>query len=223
MLSDIRVLIVDDQMLVRFGMQRLLENHPDVAQVYEAASGEEAFALARETVFDLALVDLKMPEMDGVETSEKLLEILPALKILIVTASLDELLLPHLFKVGIYGYLAKQSDPAELASAIQTLQADQRYVSPLLATQMQRVSAAPETELGIFDTLSERELQAMLMLISGMSLNKMAEKLHVDVKTVLSYRTRCFNKLKVDNDIELTLLAARRGLLCIKHLTPKPS
>lgn len=213
MLSTINVIIIDDQEIVRLGIRQMLEDHPNIDSICEASSGKEAIELAKKTVFDVALIDLKMSGMDGIKTSKKLLEITPTIKILAVTASIDELLLPQLFKIGIFGYFNKSSDPAELIQAIKTIQSGQQYVSKLVSVQTQRIADSPDTELSIFDTLSERELQTTLMIIKGASVQEIGEKLDVDTKTVNSYRARAFQKLSVENDVELALLADRRQLL----------
>jgi two-component system invasion response regulator UvrY len=220
MQSAIHVLIVDDQKLVRVSMQQVLKKQSIVSSITEAASGKEAIELAKNNRFDIALVDLKMPEMDGLETSRELLKIHPNLKILVVTACIDELILPQLFKEGVCGYFSKSGNSAEITSAIKTIQAGQRYISPSINSQLNKNGDSPDTELAIFDTLSERELQVVLMLINGGNIQKAAKRLRVNDKTISSYRARSFQKLAVSNDVELTLLAARRGLLTNREETP---
>jgi two-component system invasion response regulator UvrY len=105
-------------------------------------------------------------------------------------------------------------------SAIKTIQAGQRYISPSINSQLNKNGDSPDTELAIFDTLSERELQVVLMLINGGNIQKAAKRLRVNDKTISSYRARSFQKLAVSNDVELTLLAARRGLLTNREETP---
>lgn len=217
MRSTIHLLIVDDQNLVRISMKQVLNNQPNVSSITEASSGKEALALAKDHLFDIALVDLKMPDMDGIETSRELLKLNPDLKILIVTACIDELILPQLFKEGVCGYFSKSNDSGEIANAIKTIQTGQRYVSTNVVGQLDNPIDSPNTELSIFDTLSERELQVVLMLINGGNIKKTAERLRVNDKTINSYRARCFQKLGVANDVELTLLATRRGLLKNKN------
>jgi two-component system invasion response regulator UvrY len=217
MLSTVSVIIIDDQEIARFGIKQILQDHPNINNIYEASSGEEAINLAKEVTLDIALIDLKMPDMNGMETAKKLLEAKPTLKILLVTASIDELILPQLFKIGILGYFNKSGDPADIIQAIKTIQSGQQYISKLASIQMQRMTDSPDTEFSIFDTLSERELQTVLMIIKGRSVKDIGKKLDVDTKTVNSYRARAFQKLIIENDVELALLSKRRRLLMDQH------
>lgn len=210
--SALNVLVVDDQNLVRESMKQILQNHPNISSVTQSSSGKEAIELAKQQNFDIALVDLKMPEMGGEETSKELLAINPETKILIVTACIDDLVLPALFESGISGYFTKSDGPTEIIKAIKTIQSGQRYISSALSQQV-KTTDTPHSELSLFDTLSERELQVVLMLINGKNIQKIADKLAVNTKTINSYRARSFQKLSVENDVELTLLAARRGLV----------
>lgn len=212
MQPDIRVLLVDDHDLVRTGIKRVLTDVPYIKVVGEANSGEEALNVARETNPEVILLDFKMPNMDGLETTKELLKIDPNLKILMVSVCLDELLLPKLFKEGVCGYYSKSGSVEEMIKAIKLVYEGQRYISPVL-TQQLGLKSLDSGDLFIFDVLSERELQVVLMIVDGLTIHEISEKLSINRKTINSYRSRSFQKLNVKNDVELTLLAARQGLI----------
>lgn len=213
-MADIRVLVVDDHDLVRASIQRVLTGTPGIQIVGEANSGETALKMAEITKPDVVLLDLKMPMMDGMKTSKELLKLWPELKILVVSICLDELLLPRLFQEGVSGYFSKTSGAEEMVRAINTVYEGQRYLSPILTQQLGLKQG--EEDLYAFDVLSERELQVVIMIIAGQTVGEISDKLEINRKTINSYRSRSFQKLNINNDVELTILAARQGLL--EHL-----
>jgi two-component system invasion response regulator UvrY len=217
MQSIIRVLLVDDHDLVRAGIKRILTGVSGIEVVGEAASGEQALQSINDLDPDVVLMDLKMPKMDGLQATKLLLKTHPHIKVLMVSVCLDDLLLPRLFQEGVSGYFSKGSSADEIIRAIRMVFDGQRYVSPAFIQQLNLKSTATY-ELSEFDELSEREFQVVLMIIQGQTIQDISEKLKINRKTINSYRTRSFQKLNIKNDVELTLLAVRQGLL--KYLTP---
>ncbi|MFT3742394.1 MAG: response regulator [Gammaproteobacteria bacterium] len=211
MQPDIRVLIVDDHELVRAGIVRNLASTTYLKVVGEASSGAEAIQLAAELKPDVILLDYKMPDMNGMQASKELLKHDPQLKILIVSVLVDELLLPKLFKIGIAGFYSKNSDHEEMLKAINQVAAGHRYISRIFTQQLMQKNIDHETF--VFDSLSEREFQVILMLLDGHTIAEVSERLDIDRKTINSYRSRAFHKLNVKNDVELTLLAMRQSLI----------
>lgn len=211
MQSEIRVLIVDDHELVRVGIKRNLSATSHIQVVGDVSCGEEAVRLAPDLRPDVVLLDYKMPGMNGLETATQLLKLDPNLKILMVTVLLDEFLLPKLFKAGVTGFYSKSSSHDEMLKAIHQVHRGHRYISPIFMQPL--IYKHLEQDKFIFDSLSERELQVILMLLDGYSIPQIAFRLNVDPKTVSSYRTRSFHKLNVKNDVELTLLGIRQTLL----------
>lgn len=207
----IRVLLVDDHELVRAGIRKILEN-TDVEVIGEVSSGEEAIAKINVLNPDVVLMDLKMPDMDGLEATKALLTINSQIKILIVSVCVDDLLLPRLFQQGVSGYFTKGGSAIEMVKAIKAVYAGQRYISPVLVNQIAVKTPGTYEEVA-FDMLSEREFQVVLMIIDGRTVPEISQTLNINRKTINSYRSRSFNKLNVKNDIELTLLAIRQGLL----------
>jgi two-component system, NarL family, invasion response regulator UvrY len=208
----IKVLLVDDHELVRIGIKRLLQDEQGIKVVGEAASGEEAIALAKELIPDVVLMDVQMPGIGGLEASRKMLRYNPDIKILALTAHNDEPYPSRFLQVGAAGYITKGCGSLEMIRAIRTVHSGQRYLSPEIAQNLalKRFSRDEESPL---DILSERELQIMLMITQGQKVQEISEKLCVSPKTVNSYRYRIFAKLKVNNDVELTLLAMRLGIV----------
>jgi len=208
----INVLLVDDHDLVRTGIRRMLDDISGIKVVGEARTGEEAIKLGRKLKPQVVLMDVKMPGIGGFEATRKLLRSDPDIKVLIVTICNNDLYPARLLQVGASGYLTKGASMEEMVQAIRAVNSGQRYISPEIASRLalKHVNDGDESP---FEALSERELQVMLMITMGMKVQDIAEKLCLSPKTVNSYRYRIFEKLKVKNDVELTLLAIRHGLI----------
>lgn len=208
----ISVILVDDHDLVRTGIKRLLDDALGIKVIAEAGSGEEALKLARKLKPQVILMDVKMPGIGGFEATRKLVRIDPDLKVLIVTTCNNDLYPSRLLQVGASGYLTKGASMEEMIQAIRAVHMGQRYISPEIASRL-AFKHVNDQSISLFDSLSERELQVMLMITMGMRVQDIADKLCLSPKTVNSYRYRIFEKLKVKNDVELTLLAIRYGLI----------
>lgn len=208
----IKVMLVDDHDLVRTGIKRLLEDHPDIKIVGEATSGEQALEQVTENDPDVVLMDINMPGIGGLEATRKLLQRKPKLKIIVVTMHEDDMFAQRLLKAGAMGYLTKGATVDEILQALQAVMANQRYLCPSIAQQI-ALSQMTEEESSPFDSLSERELQVLLMMMDGQSISVISEKLCLSPKTVSTYRTRLYAKLGVQNDIELARLALQFGVV----------
>lgn len=208
----IKVLLVDDHELVRIGIKRLLQDEQGIKVIGEAASGEEAIPLAKECIPDVILMDVQMPGIGGLEASRKILRYNPDVKILALTICGDEPYPSRFLQIGAAGYITKGCGTAEMVRAIRTIHSGQRYLSSEIAQQLalKRFSKDEDSPL---DILSERELQIMLMITQGQKVQEISDKLCLSPKTVNSYRYRIFEKLSINNDVELTLLAVRLGLV----------
>jgi two-component system, NarL family, invasion response regulator UvrY len=210
----IRVLIVDDHALIRIGIRRLLFDAQGVEVVGEASNGEDAIKYIREHPVDVVLLDVKMPGIGGLETTRRLHRIEPDAKIIAVTAFYSEPFPTRILQAGAAGYLTKECDVDEMLLAIKKVHLGQRYISPEIAQSM-AINSISElgTESSSLEILSERELQVMIMITSGLSVKDISDKLCLSSKTVNSYRYRLFEKLKIKNDVELTHIAIRHNLL----------
>ncbi len=191
----------------------MLNNAQGIKVVGEAHSGEDAVKLARELRPDVVLMDLKMEGIGGLEATRKLLRIDPDIKVLVITVCDDDIFPSRLLQAGAAGYLTKGgSSETEMIQAIRAVHSGQRYISPAVAQQL-AFKHLTDSDDSPIESLSERELQVMLMIVHGLRPQEISEKLCLSPKTVNSYRYRLFEKLKVKNDVELTLLAIRHGLL----------
>ena len=207
-----KVMLVDDHDLVRTGIKRLLEDHPNIEIVGEAVSGEEAVQQVTEYDPDVVLMDINMPGIGGLEATRKLLQRKPQLKIIVVTMHDDDLFPQRFLKAGALGYVTKGAKVEEILQAIRAVMANKRYLSPLIAQQL-ALSQVGEETTSPFESLSEREMQVLLMMMDGQSIGAISEKLCLSPKTVSTYRTRLYAKLGVQNDIELARLALLHGVV----------
>ena len=208
----IKVLIVDDHALVRMGIRRLLDDLPDIEVVAEAENGEMALSLVKTTFPDVVLLDMKMPGIDGWEVTRRLHKSNPDVKVIAVTAMSAESLPSRVLQLGAVGYLTKESTPEEMAAAIRKVVKGDIYLSAEIAQKM-AIKSLQVSKGSPFDGLSEREMQIMLMITSGMAVPDIAEQLFISTKTVNSHRYRMFEKLLVKNDVELTHLAMKHRVI----------
>ncbi len=206
-----KVMLVDDHDLVRTGIKRLLEDHPNIEIVGEAVSGEQAIQQLTEYDPDVVLMDINMPGIGGLEATRKLLQRKPQLKIIVVTMHDDDLFPQRFLKAGAMGYVTKGAKIEEILQAIKTVTRNKHYLSPVIAQQI-ALSQVGE-EASPFDSLSEREMQVLLMMMDGQSISAISERLCLSPKTISTYRTRLYAKLGVQNDIELTRLALLHGIV----------
>ena len=208
----IKVLIVDDHALVRMGIRRLLENLPDINVVAEAENGETALNLVKTHLPDVVLLDMKMPGIDGWEVTRRLNKSHPNVKVIAVTAMCSEPLPSRVLQLGAMGYLTKESGPAEMANAIRKVFKGERYLSAEIAQKI-AISSLQDAQASIFDCLTKREMQVMMLIASGMSMQDMMSRLFLSSKTINGYRYRIFEKLAIKNDVQLTYLAMKHGVI----------
>lgn len=210
----INVMVVDDHNLVRKGLSVMLASAQGIRVIAEAASGEEAISLTKTKHPDVILMDLKMPGIGGIEATKKLTRLLPDAKIVIVTVCDDDLFPSRVLQAGAVGYITKGAELEEMIRAIKSVHSGQRYISPEIA-RLLALKHLDDTGKSPFEVLSERELQVFIMITQGARVQEIADKLCLSSKTVNSYRYRIFEKLGVKNDVELTHLAIKHGVLDI--------
>ncbi len=208
----IKILVVDDHDLVRTGFVRMLDDIDGFDVVGEAESGEKAVALARELKPDIVLMDVRMPGIGGLEATKKLLNAHSRLRVIAVTAVDDNMYPSRLMQAGAYGYLTKGTDLSEMVTAIKTVYSGKHYMSNSVAQQVALKSYNKDVATP-FEKLSERELQTALMIAKGQKAQTIANTFNVSPKTVNSYRYRIFDKLEINSDVELALLAVKHGVL----------
>ncbi len=208
----IRILIVDDHQLVRVGTSRLLADVEGLQVVGQAETGERAIDMVKDLKPDVALMDIHMPGIGGLEATRRCLRIDPDLKVIALTIYTREPYPSKLLSVGAVGYLTKNSDITELVKAIRKVIVGQRYISGDVA---QHLALRPfcDEMVSPFEVLSSREMQITLMVIKGHAAPEISQRLCLSPKTVNSYRYRIFEKMHVRNDVGLTKMAIKHGII----------
>lgn len=209
----IKIMLVDDHRLVRAGLKRVLSESPDIQVVAEASTGEEALELARTYAPDIVLMDINMPGIGGLETTRRLKQRMPEVKIIVVSMHLEEPYPSRMLAAGANGYISKDSAADEVMAAIRRVSAGSNYIAADVAGNLAASLIKGGKDVSPLEQLSQRETQVMLMVIKGHSTQEISDSLHLSPKTVSTYRYRLFEKLGVTNDVELTRLAMRYNLL----------
>ena len=208
----INILLIDDHDLVRHGMKTVLENTPNMHIIGEATSGEEAIPLAKKLDPDIILMDVKMEGIGGIEAIKRILSYNKKIKIIAVTSLADEPYPTRVLQAGAAGYISKNSKASEMIDAIKTVHSGRRYLTPEIAQKI-ALGKLDSSHLKSIDEISEREMQVMTMITSGIKVQEIADTLHLSPKTVNSYRYRLFEKLGVNSDVELTHLAIKHKII----------
>lgn len=207
----LKILLADDHAVVRGGIRKFLEATQDFDIVAEATTGEEALALVRKDDFDVMLLDISLPDLNGLEVLKRVKRERPNLRVLIFSMYPEDDFAVPAFEAGASGYLSKDSSPNQILLAIQTVASGASYVSPSMTERLLAgtVSAGKREP---YETLSRREMEVLLMLSKGVSLTKIGEMLHLSVKTVSTYRGRVLEKLNVVSNAELTRYVVQHKL-----------
>ncbi|KTD89745.1 UvrY/SirA/GacA family response regulator transcription factor [Pseudoalteromonas sp. H71] len=211
----INVLLVDDHELVRTGIRRILDDVRGFKVVGEAKDGEAAVQFCRQHTPNIVLMDMNMPGMGGLEATKKICRYCPDVKIIVLTVNCEDPFPSKVMQIGAHGFLTKGAGSDEMVRAIRSVHAGQRYIAPEIAQQIALTQVTGRTDENPFQSLSERELQIMLMITKGEKAQDIAERLNLSSKTVNSYRYRMFEKLNVGGDVELTHLAIRHKMIDI--------
>jgi len=213
----INILLVDDHELVRTGVSKILNEVKGFKVIDECETGEEAIVFCRQTEPDVILMDMDMPGMGGLEATKKILRLSPEVKVIMLTAHTEDPFPTKVMQIGAAGYLTKGAAPKEMINAIRAVNSGQRYLPAEIAQQM-ALSQFKSADENPFSELSDRELQIMLMITRGKKVPDISENLHLSTKTINSYRYRMFEKLDIGNDVELTHLAIRHGMINTEKL-----
>jgi two-component system, NarL family, response regulator LiaR len=214
-MSDlITVLLVDDHEMVRRGVRAFLQTRPDITVVAEAGSGEEAVRLAAEHAPDVALMDLIMPGMDGVEATRRLTARSPRTNVVMLTSYHDD---EHIFpaiRAGALSYVLKEVGPEELADAVRKAAAGEAVLHPRVAARVVReLHGARRDEPNAFRELSDRELEVLKLIADGLSNAEIADRLYVSEKTVKSHVSNILGKLHLADRTQAAVYAWRQGVV----------
>jgi DNA-binding NarL/FixJ family response regulator len=210
----IRVLLADDHKIVREGMRSLLEKEPDIDVVAMADNGRKAIQLARELKPDVAVLDIAMPEMNGIEATRRISSDDPEITVLVLSMHSARRFVTEALSAGAKGYLLKDCASEELVRAIRTVAANETYLSPKVAGVIVKdyLKHSPETTLSPESFLTNREREILQLISEGKSTKEIAFKLAVSIKTIETHRHQIMKKLNLHSVAELTKYAIREGL-----------
>ena len=209
----ITVLLADDHSIVRAGLCRIIEESGDLTVIAEASDGREAIALAQAKEPDVAVIDISMPGLDGLEVAARLHDLLPQLPVIMLTMHEEEQYVVHAIESGAMGYVTKRSAPEQLVKAIRKVHAGSRFLTAE-ASESLALRIARGMDRGTpLDSLSMRELQVLRRLSKGFTNHEIAEAYHISVKTVDTYRLRLLRKLNLRNNADLSRFAIQHKLI----------
>lgn len=209
----IKVLLADDHSIVRAGLARIIEESGDIQVVAEASDGREAIRKAMESEVDVAVVDISMPGLDGLEVITQLQALNPKLPVLVLTMHEEEQYVIRVFSAGAMGYITKRSAPEQLVTAIRKVHGGSRYLSDSAAELLALHVAKGTPGRSLLDSLSNREIQVLRRLAMGQTTREIAEAYNISTKTVDTYRFRLLRKLNLRNNTELSRFAIQNGLV----------
>jgi DNA-binding NarL/FixJ family response regulator len=210
--KPIRVLLVDDHAIVRKGVRLMLSSEEDISVEGEAGTAQEALRLAREREFDVALLDIAMPDKSGLDLLKLLRAEKPKLAVLMLSTYSEDIYAMRALKLGAAGYLAKDSDDITLIAAVRKAAAGGKYVSSNVMDKLTSMFGGGVAAAS-HETLSNRELEVLKLIAAGESQVAIAGKLHLSPSTVTTYRTRILEKTGLTSNAELTRYAMENGLL----------
>lgn len=208
----LRVLIADDHAIVRQGLRQILSDTPDLEVAGEADNGVAAIQLARQQPWDVMLMDVSMPDRNGIDALKIIRKEFPRLPVLILSMYPEDQYAIRALKAGAAGYLTKQSAPEQLVHAIRQVASGKKYVSAALALELAD-AISDDSERAPHEKLSDREYQTLCLIASGKTLTQIGEELNLSVKTVSVYRARLLEKMKLHNNAELTHYGLKHGLV----------
>src|SRR5438105_9722726 len=208
----IKVVVVDDHAVVREGLKRIISENPGIAVTGEAGDGHEAMKVIQGEPCDVVLLDITMPNKSGLDVLKQLHSDSPRLPVLVLSMHSEDQYAVRVLRAGAAGYVTKESAPAKLVQAIRKVVRGGKYVSPALAEKLV-YDLGTDTDRPPHEILSDREYQVLCMIGSGKTVTQIAEELALSVKTISTYRVRILEKLKRNNNAEMTRYAIKEGLV----------
>jgi DNA-binding NarL/FixJ family response regulator len=210
----IRIVIADDHKIVRNGLRSLIEKELDIEVIAEADNGRSVVRIATELAPEVVVMDIAMPDLNGIEATRQIINALPRTKVIALSMHADKRYVMEMLKAGASGYILKDNAYEELASAIRTAMRNRTYLSPQVAETVigDYVKLAMTANDSAFSLLSAREREVLQLFAEGKSTAQIAESLYLSVKTVETYRQHIMEKLNIRSIAELTKYAIREGL-----------
>lgn len=213
--TPIRVLLVDDHEMVRQGLGIFLNSSRDIQVVGQAQNGLEALARVQENPPDVILMDLIMPELDGVEATRRIKTLYPDIEIIALTSYIDEAKVVDALAAGVAGYVMKDVKPAELVRAISAAAKGEMYLSPVAARLLAKRISPAKTPEPAPEVLTERELDVVRLVARGLSNQDIARDLNISAKTVKTHISAILQKLNLTSRTQAALYALRRNLVSL--------
>jgi len=221
-LEKIKILIADDHAFVREGTRRILEQEPDLEVVAEAGNGEEAVALASELKPDVAIIDVAMPKLDGIEATRRIKALCPAVAVLVLSAYDDDQFVFGLLEAGAAGYLLKSVRGHEIVDAIRAVDAGESVLHPSVARKVLNrfasVSSKAQRKKPL-ELLTEREMEVLKLVTKGLSNKDIADDLSLSIRTVQGHLANIFNKLRVSSRTEAVVHALKEGWVALDDVS----
>jgi two-component system, NarL family, invasion response regulator UvrY len=208
----LKVLVVDDFPLFRRGVRDLLAEGFEDSKIGEAGNAQEMLELLRRKPWDVAVLDISMPGMSGLDAIKQVKQEFPDLPVLILSMYPEEQYAVRMIKAGADGYLTKSSAPEELVNAIKKVHGGGKYVSPSLGEAL-AFTVKPGAEKNPHESLSDREYQVLCLIGSGKTVSEIADKTNLSVTTISTYRARILEKMRMKTNAELTRYAIQQGLV----------
>lgn len=208
----IKVVIIDDHTILRRGLQQIIAESDDMSVVGEAGTSAQGMHLLREIPCNVVLLDISLPDRNGVETLKLVRKEFPKLQVLMLSMHPENQYAVRALKAGAAGYLTKQSAPSQLVSAIRQISQGRKYVTPEVAEELAK-TLGQDSEKPPHQLLSNREYQTMCEIASGKSLTEIANRMSLSVKTVSVYRARLLEKMHLKNNAELTHYAIKNQIV----------
>ncbi|HKZ58209.1 MAG TPA: response regulator transcription factor [Thermodesulfovibrionales bacterium] len=214
-----KILLADDHKIVREGLRSLIEKQQNMVVVAEAEDGRTAVSLTRELLPDVVIIDISMPDLNGIEATRQIVANNPRIKVIALSMHTDSHFVTEMFKAGASGYLLKDCAFEEVSNAICTVIKNKTYLSPNIADVVIKdyLHKLPEADLSVFSVLTVREREVLQLLSEGKSTKEIAYSLKVSIKTIETYRQHIMEKLGVHSVAELTKYAIRAGLTSLEE------
>jgi DNA-binding NarL/FixJ family response regulator len=214
----IKILLTDDHQIVRHGLRSLLESEPDMKVVAEADNGRDALRLVQKLSPQVVIMDISMPDLNGIEATRQILADSPGVKVIALSMHSDSSFVLNMLKAGASGYLLKDCALEELVKAVRTVVGNKTYLSPGVSDIVIKdfVGGWATTGASAFAILTPREREVLQLITEGKTTNQVADALCVSVKTVEAHRKQLMNKLGIHSVAELTKYAIRQGLTSLE-------